>query len=377
MERRMTVASTEVIKSLVDRLSEYPGPVLSAYVNVNPAHPKNQGKAYTIRLKAALKESGAPEEVSSRALELFRDEPPQARTIVLFAAPDGLFEAYRLNLDLPEEVRWGEPDVAPLMLALDEYESYGVLLLDRERFRFLVTSLGEIEEVAEAENPLNTSGWRELTISPANATPRGGSSKDDFEDRVEENTRRFYKEMAEYVRREARRQGIGRLILAGTEERTAEFRAMLPTELRERVAGEVRLPADAPEGEVMDRLSSAWRRAESEREAELLEKARERGVRGARATLEALQEGRVHHLVVSWPLDGEVRWSDEDGVPVPDDSPLEAAYAERPTRKRPLMDALVELANARGARVEFVREESEAYETLRGEFGGITGLTRF
>lgn len=371
------MASTESIRRLKDRISEYPGPVLSAYVNANPAHPENQGKAYVTRLKTALKECGAPEDLAGRALELFREEPPHARTIVLFAAPDGLFEAYRLNLDLPEDVRWGEPEVAPLMLALDEYEEYGVLLLDREKFRFLVTSLGEIEEVAEAENPLNTTGWRELTISPANATPRGGSSKDDFEDRVEENTRRFYKEMADYVRHEMRRQGIERLILAGTEERTAEFRAMLPAELRERVAGEVRIPADAPEGEVMDRLSSARRRAESGREAELLEKARERGVRGVRDTLEALQEGRVYHLIVSWPLGGEVRWSDEDGVAVPDGSPLEEAYAGRPTRTRPLMDALVELANARGARVEFVREESEAYETLRGDFGGLTGLTRF
>lgn len=371
------MASTEVIKGLMDRVSDQTEPVLSAYVNVNPAHPENQGKAYVTRLKAALKECEAPGDLAGRVLELFREELPRARTAVLFAAPDGMFEAYRLNLDLPEGVRWGEPYVVPLMLALDEYESYGVLLLDRERFRFLVTSLDEIQEVAETENPLNTSGWRELTISPANATPRGGSSKDDFEDRVEENTRRFYKEMAEYVGQEVRRQGIGRLILAGTEERTAEFHATLPAELRERVAGEVRLPADAPEGEVMDRISSARRQAESEREAELLERARERGVRGVKDTLEALQEGRVYHLVVSWPLGGEVRWSDEDGVAVPDGSPLEAAYEGRPTRTRPLMDALIELADTRGARVEFVREESEAYETLRGEFGGITGLTRF
>ncbi len=371
------MASTEVIKGLMDRISDHPGPVLSAYVNVNPAHPENQGKAYVTRFKAALKECGAPGEVADRALELFRKEPPRARTIVLFADPNGLFEAYRLNLDLPEQVRWGEPDVAPLMLALNEYESYGVLLLDRERFRFLVTSLGEIEEVAEAENPLNTSGWRELTISPSNVTPRGGSSRDDFEDRVEENTRRFYKEMAEYVRREVKRQGIGALILAGTEERTAGFRATLPEELRERVAEEARLPADAPEGELVDRISDARRRAESKREAELLEKARERGVRGVRETLEALQEGRVYHLIVSWPLEGEARWSDEDGVAVPEGSPLEEAYAGRPTRTRPLMDVLAELADTRGARVEFVRDGSEVYETLRGEFGGLTGLTRF
>ncbi|MGB3635316.1 MAG: VLRF1 family aeRF1-type release factor [Rubrobacteraceae bacterium] len=371
------MASTATIQGLRNRISEHPGPVLSAYVNVNPAHPENQGKAYVNRLKTALKECGAPEDLSKHALEFFRDEPPHARTIAYFAAPDGLFETSRLNLDLPEEIRWGEPDVAPLMLALDEYENYGVLLVDRKEFRFLVTSLGEIEEVAEARNILNTAGWRELTISPANATPRGGSSKDDFEDRVEENTRHFYREVGETVRHEVKRQGIGRLILAGPGERTAEFRKTLPNELRERVVGEVHVPVDAPESEVLEKISSARRKAESNREAELLEKAREGGVYGMTATLEALQEGRISHLLVSWQLEGEVYWSAEDGIVVLEGSPLETAYDEAQIRMRPLMDVLVDLAGSHGYRIEFVREESDAYEDLRDEFGGIAGVTRF
>lgn len=371
------MASTEAIRGLRDRISGHPAPVLSAYVNVNPAHPENQGKAYLTRLKTALKQCGAPQELAGRVLGFFRDEPPHARTIALFTAPDGLFEARRLNLDLPEEVRWGEPGVAPLMLALDEYEDYGVFLLDREKFRFLVTALGEIEEVVESQNPLNTAGWRELTISPASAMPRGGSSKDDFEDRVEENTRRFYREMVESIRREVQRQGLDRLILAGPGERAAELRTVLPGELRERVVGEVHVPADAPEGEVLERISAARRRAEDDRETELLEKARERGVRGVRNTLEALQEGRVYHLLVAWNLGGEVRWSDEDGLALPEGSSLESSYSGTPTRTRPLMDVLVDLAGARSARIEFAREESEAYEALRGEFGGVAGLTRF
>ncbi|MGF1472481.1 MAG: VLRF1 family aeRF1-type release factor [Rubrobacteraceae bacterium] len=371
------MTSTTSIQDLRDRMSGYRGPVLSAYVNVNPAHPENQGKAYVTRLKAALKECGAPEDLSKHALKFFQDELPHARTIAYFAATDGLLETSRIDLDLPEEVRWGEPDVAPLMLALDEYESYGVLLVDRKRFRFLATSLGEIEEVAESRNVLNTAGWRELTISPANATPRGGSSKDDFKDRVEENTRRFYKGVGETVQREVQRQGIGRLILAGPGERTAEFRKALPGELRERVVGEVHLPVDAPEGEVLEKISSARRRAESDREAELLEKVREDGVYGMTATVEALQEGRVSHLLVSWPLDDEVYWSADDGVVVLEGSPLESAYEEAQIRMRPLMDVLVDLAGSHGSRIEFVREESDVYEDLRDEFGGVAGLTRF
>jgi peptide subunit release factor 1 (eRF1) len=44
---------------------------------------------------------------------------------------------------------------------------------------------------------------------------------------------------------------------------------------------------------------------------------------------------------------------------------------------RPLTDVLIDLAAARGARLDFVRGEDEASDTLRNEFGGIAGLTRF
>lgn len=365
------MAQADTLGRLKDRVAGHPGPVLSVYLGVSPALPENQGKGYITRLKADLKEEGVPEEVANRALDFFRLEPPRARTVVLFAAPDGLFEAYRLNVDLPERVRWGEPDVAPLMLALDEYERYGVVLLDRERFRLLVTYLGEIEAVEEAENPLDTAGWRELTISPASATPRGGSSRDDFEDRVEENTLRFYREMCETLRREMGRQGVGHLILAGPRERTSGFRSVLPGELRQKVVEEVPIPAGAPEGEVLERFSAARERAEASQEARVLNQARERGVRGVRETVEALQAGRVYRLLAAWDLGGRVRWSDAGGFVVFD------GEGSGETRERPLMDVVVELAASRGARLNFVRREGSVYNALRGQYDGLVGLTRF
>ena len=41
---------------------------------------------------------------------------------------------------------------------------------------------------------------------------------------------------------------------------------------------------------------------------------------------------------------------------------------------RPLTDVLVD---ARGARVDFMRGANENTDTLRDEFGGVAGLTRF
>jgi hypothetical protein len=43
---------------------------------------------------------------------------------------------------------------------------------------------------------------------------------------------------------------------------------------------------------------------------------RENGVRGVKDTVEALQEGRVHHLVALWGLDAGIRWCDHDELAI-------------------------------------------------------------
>src|SRR5215216_3825056 len=137
-----------IFRQQIGAIANRPQLVLSVYLNVNPAHPENQARAYLLRLKDALKELGVPGDLAERTRQFVESERIDYRTLAVFAAPDGLFDTYRLQVDLPDAFRWDEPYVAPLMLVLDEYEPYGVALLDAEKIRFLVTSLGRIEESA-------------------------------------------------------------------------------------------------------------------------------------------------------------------------------------------------------------------------------------
>nr|MBA3795194.1 hypothetical protein [Rubrobacter sp.] len=172
--------------------------------------------------------------------------------------------------------------------------------------------------------------------------------------------------------------GVKRLILAGPGERTAEFRGLLPNEVKGRVVAEEHVNLGGPEGELLDRLEEIRERAEHERAGELLAEIRESGVRGPEDTIKALQEeNRVYHLAVLWELDGEVRWSDADGLAIMDITQETSPFSGEPTRVRPLTDVLLELAAARGARLDFMRGENENTDVLRDEFGGIAGLTRF
>jgi hypothetical protein len=352
------------------------GPILSAYLSVNADIPENQRRAYLVRLRDAMNDEGVPEDVQQRVRDYAEGEThPEARTLAIFVDEDDLFEVHRLQVDVPESFRWGDPYVAPLALVLDEYEPYGAAVLDAERVRYFVVSpLGD----AGGEQETKANGFREIDVHPSESPPRGGTDHDAESRRTEAHIHHFYKELGELIRNVTFQEGVRRLILAGPRERTAEFRRAMPNELRDRVVAEEHVDVGAPEGEILDRLEAVRERAEHEREKELLHEIRESGVRGLDETVAALQEeNRVYHLAALWELDAEIRWCDNDQLAIREITSEQCPFCGRKTRVRQLTDVLVDLTAARGARLDFVMGEDENTDTLRDEFGGIAGLTRF
>lgn len=391
-------AQAEDIKRLKDRLEGHPGPVLSVYLSVNARYPENQGQAYKIRLKDALREmEELPEDLASQVRESVEGEtpPPHARTLVFFVAPDGFFERYDLQVDLPEAFRFGEPYMAPLVLAVDEHEAYGVAVVEAEEFRFFVSEPVIIPNEGRGATP-ESSFFREVDMKPHGMYPVSGGSTDmDPAGRTQQtNIRRFFKEAGELTRKLIFQNNVRHLIVAGPKERTVVFLNELPQEVKARVVAEEAVATSAPESEIMQQFEAIQQQAEREREDDLIAKARENGVRGVKDTIEALQEGRVYHLVALYDLEGETRWCDNDELAITDMSQKECPFCRQETRVRPLMDVLIDLATNRGARLEYVRSRDDFGETpnedierehnredasavLREEFEGLAGLLRY
>jgi peptide subunit release factor 1 (eRF1) len=388
-------AQAEDIKRLKERLDGHPGPVLSVYLSVNARYPENQGQAYKVRLRDALEEMEVPEEIARRVRGAVEDQLHSgARTVIFFAAEDGLFERYDLQLDLLEAHRFGVPYLAPLVLALDEHESYGVALIDAEEFRFFVSA--PIGVPAEGNEGASSGFFREVDLKPSSPHPRGGGARDaDPAGRKHQsNIHRFYKEMGELTQKLVNQDNVKNLIVAGPKERTSEFRETLPEPVKEKVVAEENVATNAPEGEIIEQFEAIQERAEREREDELIEKARENGVRGIKNTVEALQEGRVYHLIALYELESEIRWCDHDELAITDAAQEECPFCGRQTRVRPLMEVLIDLATNRGARLEYVRtrdefgetpnediekqrERKDAADVLREDFEGLAGLLRY
>jgi len=370
------MAQAQDLREAIASVSAHQGPMFSAYVSVNAAIPENQERAYLVRVRDAMNDEGVPERLQRQVREYLEAEThPGARTLAIFAAESGLFEVYRLQVDVPESYRWGDPHVSPMRLIIDEYEPYGAAVIDAERFRYFVVSPAVRPDKG---GEVKANGFREVDLHPSQPYPRGGTDFEPASRRTEAHIHQFYKELGKLTRDLTFSEGVRRLILAGPRERTAEFRRTLPQDLQDRVVAEEHIDLGAPEGELLERLEAIRESAEHERESELLAEIRERGVTGLDETIAALQEeNRVYHLAVLWDLEGETPWCDNDQLAIRGTQAKECPFCGQKTRSRPLTDVLVDLTTARGARLDFMVGENENTDTLRDELGGIAGLTRF
>ncbi|MDY7018214.1 MAG: VLRF1 family aeRF1-type release factor [Nitrospirota bacterium] len=380
--------SSEDIRRIRDIVAPYDkGPVLSLYADLDPSKPENAGKAYLLRAKQTLKAMGVQEPYAKKALECLDHALPFKKTRAMFVA-DELFAYFDFQVDLPIvdlahgrlEARLGKPYVLPLLLALDEYKRYGVIVLSQERWRFLEVNMMEIEEIQEAFLTINREDWCRYTEakppSMIGRTGRGGSGKDLFDRRMLMWLIRFYKQAATLLERTIQEKGIERLILIGTHEEIALFESYLPKGLQQRVIFHATSLSnlEATPGEILHVIREEIVSIERKEEAALLEKIREEGVWGFEQTLEALQEGRIYLLAVPWKLSRDVFVCEDSRLALPS---LELAEQSCPgdILKEDFKNIVVELAQSYGAGLEFF--QGEQGESLMKEFGGLAGLKRW
>ena len=60
-----------------------------------------------------MNDEGVPKDCSSGSGTTWKRDHPAARTLAIFVDEDDLFEVYRLQVDVPESFRWGDPTWRP------------------------------------------------------------------------------------------------------------------------------------------------------------------------------------------------------------------------------------------------------------------------
>lgn len=308
----MSVLQPQAIQELAERASQEGSPVLSVYLNLDPSNPVNRRGGYRLALDNLLK--GIESQINDEGkLKHFQADAewvrqrvgfhqPKGRSLVLFCdASESFFFEEPLPVRLPNQVWYGSsPYVRVLREAVEEHERYGLVLVDRERARFFMVTMGQVEEVSDVfQDPpfkhRSTSGSDQMRSQMV------------LQRRAAQWSEWFLKDAADILHGIITEYQVDRVILAGPEEVTAVFQRLLPKTVAARVVERIRMAVTARANDVLELALPVIERMERGQEQTLVDdlitigrKSKptvEKAVLGISATLDAVNQGRVYRLV--------------------------------------------------------------------------------
>jgi peptide chain release factor subunit 1 len=307
---------------------------------------------------------------TARIRTFLRDEFDRrgSRGVAVFSSSHAnLWRAVPLRQPVRDRASLGpRPNVVPLEALVELAETSCVTIVDREKARILVTTLGEVEEVTDI-----------LDEVPGHHD-QGGWAQRRLQRHIEDHVQRHLKNVADALLRLHQRRSFDHLLLAGPDEVVAELQRNLHDYVRRTKARRLPVAMSASPAEVLERVMEFELGLEARREREAVERVvgeteggTGRAVGGIAETIDALERGRVETLVVSSDLRA-------DGVRCPSCGHV-AVEGERcsacgaATERAPdLVEEAVEMALRQRCRVETVADGAGL-----ARLGGIGALLRF
>jgi peptide subunit release factor 1 (eRF1) len=325
-------------------------PVVSLYCRVDPGASQREVRARVdslldqIRPLAKDRDLDHRYRLSVRAdIERIKDALGSERwppgTIAIFCCSGRDFYE---EIPLPRRVREqvmvdGTPLARPMLAVLGEYYRSCVLVLNREEAPVWEMYQDEMREVETVTDPLRKAG------------NTGTRAEDRIQNRVDEQSKRHFRRVAQVIDQLLRTDGYDVLVVGGHEYELGEFFRLLPHELRGRVAGTFWAdPAATPVAEIRLSAQGVVQCYQREQDQRLVDQVLELAAAGGPAALgpeDCLWAGSMSAIDTLLVRDGttlpgvlcdESRWLAASGDVCP--------VCGKPTRYTP--DVLDELAAA-------------------------------
>jgi len=287
--------------------------------------------------------------------------------LILFAShKNNFFRAYELGIPLEDQmVVDTSPYIRPLVRLIDEYEAFGLVLLDSHRAKIYVVSSGKIEVEKDRGSDI------------MNKHKKGGWSQARFQRLREGAIDHFLKGVIEDVEKIFREKEIKRVIIAGSGNAKKAFVGMLPAYIKSNVVDVIDIEFDEAEGRLISRAEELVFEDEKKRSEENALRLKEEilkdglGVYGLKETMDAVKNGQMDTLLVSEDL--KVRgWICEKCQSVGPGSVEFCPNCESRTSEVDVIEEIIEFAERKETGIEFVGDNQ-----MLGELGGIGGLLRY
>lgn len=279
--------------------------------------------------------------------------------------PMDFFEAHPIPMEVENTIVVdSSPYIRPMAMFLEEYEDFGIILLDHNHARIYLVKAGEI---AESER---------LHEEIFHHHKKGGWSQMRFQRKRDGELVHFYKDIAEEATKVFEGVKIRRLIVAGQSDAKKNFIPYLPKFYQDKIIAVLNIETDTPDEEVVKDAFPVFFQKEREEEMELVEQFMGAVMKGENASyglhevLENTKNGRAEQILINMGFKSPGYKCETDNV-----MKLRPGTCDLCGNNLLQVDAveeLVEWAQQTGAKVEFI-VENESLETL----GGVGAFLRW
>jgi peptide chain release factor subunit 1 len=353
--------------------------VVSLFLNVSPQERKKQ--AYISKFKNLVKSiteenyNACKEDIEKIESFLQSDRESFKKSIVIYSCTKKDFWVrYDLNVEVNDNLIIDKtPFTSPLFDLLDNYQKYGLLLVDKRAARVFQVFLGDIEEYGMVEHEdvpgkHKKGGWFAL-------------AEKRYERHIDYHVKNHLKDVIERFGDFLKDKNIRRLILAGPNEAISELMNVLTNEIKQKIVGRVNIEKYASKEEVLQKVLPIIEEYEKSKEKEtvsdLITKAlkNESAVTGIDDTLKYLRERRVMKLVIAkdYAVEGFICENCGFATTQYIECCMECGNCVIKTDN--LIEKATEMAIQQSALVEVVRDEKDRQRLL--QYGGIGAFLRF
>ncbi len=322
--------------------------------------------------KSVLKEDKEMSENFEKAMQMIegylnkneREEGQQG--LAIFASNiHNFFKAYKLGMRVENLLIVDtSPYIRPLARLVDEYEAFGLVLLDSQRAKIYVVSSGKV-------------GYKKYATDIINKHKIGGMSQARFQRLRKGAIDHFLKDVADDVEKLFLQDEVVKIIIAGSGNAKLSFKNILPPHIKSKIVDVIDMDFDEAEGRLISKAEEIVLEDEKETSEQNVSRLRDEilrnglAVQGLKETGEAVIKGQIELLLVSKGY--KVRgWICEKCQTVDSGLKDKCPYCGSRTSEVDVIEELIEFAERTDTKIEFVEDNP-----ILAELGGVGGLLRF
>jgi peptide chain release factor subunit 1 len=287
--------------------------------------------------------------------------------LAIFASNEyEFFRAYKLGVPVDDlMVVDASPYIRPLAKLVEDYETFGLVILDNHRARIYVVSSGRIEDKDRIAEDI------------MKKHKKGGMSQARFQRLRLGAIEHFLKEVSEEMVRLFSKDNVVRIIIAGPGNAKIMLKNFLPKELKYEILDLIDMDFDEADGYLVSKAEEIILEDEKETASKNVARLKDEilkhglAVYGLEEIIDAVKNGSIELLLISngYRLRG---WICEKCQLFDSGIKDKCPNCNGKVAEVDVIEEIIEFAERTGTKVEFVDDNS-----ILRDLGGVGGLLRF